>query len=361
MIENNQDLAVALAWPEQTARADERWIRVFKGLKIIKNLNFKVGHSAVLLIQRKSGKVYYYDFGRYICPRGMGRARSVDFDPNLGLQTQAVWDNGELKNLKEILDELYALRMYTHGEGVLYCGLSYSISFEKAKAYADQTVRTGIIPYGAFAVKNNNCSRFVAQVMAKGMKSKDPRKKLLFFPNSIKASPISNVVYADFKHVVHSYSEGVLQQFTMLPKEGLSYLLKQMLDSFKRGSSSLLPKDDRPGEIETPLRASGLPLEAQWLGGIGEGAWWVLRSAGEHYTIAKYDKKGEKKYEVLAKSEVFFTPHEPYSFTYHFGVQSHQLMQRGKLISFKTIQIIYTQQNKIRYETEYFKIENSHG
>ena len=356
-----QDLAIALAWPEQTARGDEKWMKVLKDVGIVKNLNFKVGHAAVLLIQKRTGQVCYYDFGRYICPRGMGRARSVNFDPNLELRTIAVWKNNQLHNLKEILDEVYAMRKHTHGEGVLYCGLSYFVSFERAKAYADKVVDRGIIPYGAFAIKSNNCSRFVAQIMAKGMRNKDPRRKFLLVPNSIKPSPISNVGYADKQHVVYTYENGNIQRITMSPKEGLVYLLKQIRDSLKRNRSTLLPRDNVAGEFNQPLRVTSLPIHAQWLGGIGEGAWWNIKPLGTHYVISKFNKIGEKMYEVLAKSEGFFVHHEAYVFTYNFSVHSHELMQKGNRIKFITIQIVFTKNKITQNETKYLKIENSHG
>jgi hypothetical protein len=101
------DLAIPIAWPDQTARGDELWMAALKKLGVVKNLNFKVGHAAIVLIERKTGHLRYFDFGRYITPRGFGRARSSQFDPRLELTTVAEFsDSGELLNFEEILLEL---------------------------------------------------------------------------------------------------------------------------------------------------------------------------------------------------------------------------------------------------------------
>ncbi|SJN26730.1 hypothetical protein FM107_05040 [Sphingobacterium sp. JB170] len=48
--------------PDETALGDEKWMAFFKQIGIVKNLHFKVGHAAILLIERNSGKILYYDF-----------------------------------------------------------------------------------------------------------------------------------------------------------------------------------------------------------------------------------------------------------------------------------------------------------
>ena len=45
----------------------------------------RVGHAAICLINPQSNEVLYYDFGRYITPRGFGRARNKYTDPDLAL------------------------------------------------------------------------------------------------------------------------------------------------------------------------------------------------------------------------------------------------------------------------------------
>src|SRR5690606_41788738 len=90
-------LAIPWAWPDKTAYGDEKWMRWLKRFGIVKNLNFKVGHAAILLIDRQSGEVAYFDFGRYVAPRGYGRARSKVFDPRLELYTLAKFSDSGLQ------------------------------------------------------------------------------------------------------------------------------------------------------------------------------------------------------------------------------------------------------------------------
>jgi len=66
----HQDPALILAWPDATIRGDEAWMMFFKKIGLVKNLNFKVGHTGIILIERATGELHFYDFGRYIAPPG---------------------------------------------------------------------------------------------------------------------------------------------------------------------------------------------------------------------------------------------------------------------------------------------------
>ncbi|WP_039052928.1 DUF6695 family protein [Sphingobacterium sp. T2] len=78
---NYQDFAIILTWPDATIRGDEKWMMFFKKIGLVKNLNFKVGHTGIVIVNRQTGEMLFYDFGRYITPRGYGRARSQIFRP----------------------------------------------------------------------------------------------------------------------------------------------------------------------------------------------------------------------------------------------------------------------------------------
>ena len=128
------DTAIVIAWPECTARGDERLLIFLKKAGVLKNLNMRVGHAAICLINPQSNEVLYYDFGRYITPRGFGRARNKYTDPDLTLQTKAVFDsNKDLQNIEEIASELESKSKYTHGYGPLVFSVSKTINFIKAK------------------------------------------------------------------------------------------------------------------------------------------------------------------------------------------------------------------------------------
>ena len=63
----------------------------------------KAGHAALVLIENKTGKATYYDFGRYITPKGYGRVRGQNTDVELAIPFKAKIKNDQLKNLDQFL------------------------------------------------------------------------------------------------------------------------------------------------------------------------------------------------------------------------------------------------------------------
>lgn len=53
------DFALILSWPDATIRGDEKWMMFFKKIGIVKNLNFKVGHTGIVLISANTGELLY--------------------------------------------------------------------------------------------------------------------------------------------------------------------------------------------------------------------------------------------------------------------------------------------------------------
>ena len=93
---------IPIGWPEMTARGSEKIWDHLRKLGIIKNINLLVGHAGMIIVEHDN--LEYFDFGRYITPKTMGRARSSRTDPKLKLSTLPKWgDNGELINFVEIL------------------------------------------------------------------------------------------------------------------------------------------------------------------------------------------------------------------------------------------------------------------
>ena len=110
------DTAIVIAWPQCTARADESLAIFLKKAGVLKNLNMRVGHAAICLINPQSNEVLYYDFGRYITPRGFGRARNKYTDPDLALNTKAEFDdNGDLQNIEATAAALDIISKSTYG------------------------------------------------------------------------------------------------------------------------------------------------------------------------------------------------------------------------------------------------------
>jgi len=331
---------MVIAWPDVTARGDEMWMAVLKKLGVVKNLNFKVGHAAIILIERSSGKMDYFDFGRYIAPRGYGRARSAVSDPRLSLSTRAaVAQDGSISNLQTVLEELHQLESATHGGGRMYFSIAHAINYAGAGAFAARLVGQGPVPYGAIAKGNNSCSRFVAQVLLAGMDADHPAKTHLLFPESLKPSPMSNVVNAVADREIYCYHNHILKKLKITRWQSLRFQTALLSHNLSARKARLLPCDRRAGSMAEPPRPTHLPRTAQWLGGIGEGAWFCLEKStvGETYQVVKYASHGGEEYRVVCKAGSKVDLHAPYCFTYHLQHQHYVVMQGQEKIALKAV------------------------
>ena len=142
------------------------------------------------MINSKEGKAYYFDFGRYHTPKGYGRVRDEETDPDLTLPNVNI-KSDKIVNLNDILVFLSKLKS-THGEGRLYASLLSEVSFFDAYNYAKKLQNKGMVKYGPFVYGGTNCSRFTASL---AISSLPPffKKIRLRFPFTISPSPKRNV------------------------------------------------------------------------------------------------------------------------------------------------------------------------
>jgi len=301
--ETYSDVALVLAWPEVTARGDDPWYLWLKKVGVFRNLNFKVGHAAIILIESATGQALYYDFGRYITPRGYGRARGKQTDPKLTLKTvcKVTHDASGLPivaNLADLLAELESLNRFTHGDGHLYCSLAGNLSFRKARLSADWQCEAGSVIYSAFAAGNNNCSRFVAQLLKAGFPVDYAPRWNVAFPETFVASPISNVVNARPDHQVIRYFRGHIEILTMNRLHSMQFFVSSVSDNMFWGRPDALASDERPGCTDEPVcRPASVPAEARWLGGIGEGAWHSLEQIDDNsLVLRRFSATGDLDY-----------------------------------------------------------------
>lgn len=189
------DFIITLAWPEGMVVAAGAWYDKIAS----SNGKYRVGHSALVLINAKTKKTHYFDFGRYHTPKGYGRVRDVDTDQDLTLI------NAEIKadkiiNIEEILLQL-SLMKSTHGEGIMYASILKNVSFEKAFFRAKQMQDKGMLPYGPFTRKGTNCSRFVAEIIHSAEPSAI-KKLRLRYPFCISPSPKRNVCITNHHYYI---------------------------------------------------------------------------------------------------------------------------------------------------------------
>ena len=190
------DFIITLAWPEGMVAAPGSWYDKIAS----KNGKYRVGHSALALVDSSTSKIYYFDFGRYHTPDGFGRIRDIETDPDTGIKQKAKINGERINNIEEILVEISNNKSY-HGEGVLYSSVMSKVNFRTAFNYAKKWQEKGAIPYGPFVRNGTNCSRFVATICRKA----DPsflKKIRLKIPFTISPSPKRNVSIANRNYYI---------------------------------------------------------------------------------------------------------------------------------------------------------------
>src|SRR5690606_664339 len=160
-----KDFAIILTWPDATIRGDEQWMMFFKKIGLVKNLNFKVGHTGIIIVKHDTGDMYFYDFGRYIAPRGYGRARSKFSDPLLEIKVKTKVIGNELDYLQEIYEHLELLKSAMYVEVKLLFLIVTNINFHTSNKNDDEWVLLGTYPYVDEARNNNTCSRFITHML----------------------------------------------------------------------------------------------------------------------------------------------------------------------------------------------------
>ncbi|GET24403.1 DUF6695 family protein [Prolixibacter sp. NT017] len=260
--------AIAIAWPETWCKQSGAWYDGFiNRIGISKHHYYKVGHAALVLIDDKTGKCNYFDFGRYHTPFQHGRVRSEMTDDGLKMKTVAKIsaDKEQILNFEEILTELQQ-NVECHGEGNIHA--SYSrINFEKAFGKASQMQQISPIRYGPFRYKGSNCSRFVNTVLRAGNPDWKSAFKLNFLV-PLTPTPMNNV---------NSFPNK-----TMLPK----------LLPFTFAPSPITDKSKLKSTLKEPVRAAGIPATSQWLAGEGAGSWFTIDFENHLLKVTRYSVFG---------------------------------------------------------------------
>ena len=189
------DFIITLAWPEGMVTAPDSWYDKIAS----KNGKYRVGHSAIVLINTTTQKVHYFDFGRYHTPECYGRVRDIETDPDVTV-IDAIIVNGEVQNMDAILLHLAKMKA-THGEGKLYASLLTNVDFDKAFAAAKNIQNKGLLLYGPFVRSGINCSRFVAIILKASGPSIIKRIRLKY-PFCISPSPKRNVCITNHHYYV---------------------------------------------------------------------------------------------------------------------------------------------------------------
>jgi hypothetical protein len=299
-LSNNKNAAVIpLAWPEMTARGQEKIWAVLRKLGLVKNMNFKVGHAAMVVAL--DSQFLYYDFGRYITPMGYGRTRSAETDPKLTLHSKPKWSTeGVLTNLEELCAELESIKQATHGDGPLYASINHETNPLTLFQYIHSIIDSGYLRYNALVRSHSNCARFVAQAILAGWTKNSSYRKRFLFPVTLAPTPYFNVLATSENGKYLIWQNGKGAYYTNKISHSLKELLAKGLESFTSKSAKILPSDVLPGQYFPPQsRPENLVDKALFLGGIGEAAWHHLEITGkEEVKMIRYYNSGEFEFEV---------------------------------------------------------------
>lgn len=309
--------AIAIAWPETWCKQSGAWWDNFLNwLGISKNNYFKVGHAALVLIDDKTNKCHYFDFGRYHTPFNHGRVRSVNTDDGLIIKTGVrISDDGKkIENFEDILTELQ-MNPECHGEGSIHASYG-KINFARAFAKATLMQKISPIRYGPFRYKGSNCSRFVNTTLRAGNPTLFSAFKLNFFV-PLTPTTLNNV--NSFGNKVVLAKRLPFPAFIPAPVKDKT-ILKRTLSA--------------------PARAKEIPSTAQWLSGEGAGSWFNIIEKSSRFYISRFGPSGglECESEFVISSRQNFDNNKSYRFGYLSHCRKVIIEQNGKKIEFERLE-----------------------
>lgn len=323
----NDGIIIPLAYPETIVRVADEWYSSYLHYFGIGKKNYvKAGHAAFILVHKTTGMISYYDFGRYITPQSYGRVRSKITDHELDFPIVPIIENGSIKNLNDILIFLATNPKFTHGNGKLIASVCDTIDYQKAENYISKMQNKGLIRYAAFKKQATNCSRFVTDTLIAGVTDvsiKKKLKKLLRFT----PSTIGNVVAATTQKRVFEISEhGEIRTLKISVKAANR---TYFLDKVPNHQPNLI------GSFE-PMYNDVISEKAQWLSGIGCGAWFEIHNLNDeqNYRFRRISPFGdidtdsvyeisEKGFDITAKYEFIH-----YSNCHFFHIKQQDVIYR---------------------------------
>jgi len=340
-----------LAYPDTFVTMSDEWICKLLPLVGLGTWDYiKAGHAAQILVENKTGKARYFDFGRYVTPKGLGRVRGANTDVELTIPFDAVFnEDGSLQNLDEFLYWLDANPDKTQGQGRLLASVCDAIDFEKAERHIQQLQSRGSIPYGAFGKSGSNCARFVTDTLLTATSEKRIIKALNF-NKKFTPSGVGNVEKAALGEVYEVF-EGVIKRF-----EGSAF--KENLVNYfgrKPTESNGSPEDcESPRSLGRSSKKIQLPKDVQQLKGIGSSAWFQLVKEEDllpkyHFRIKRFNEDGENDFDGVYYSEEL-KMNRPFKFTYDSHCGFCHVIQKDKKIKLKIVApyLVFSSSQKVR-------------
>jgi len=215
-----EDSIIILAWPETPAKAIGMWYDAITNLLgFLKNGYYTAGHAAAVLVNHKLGKLHYFDFGRYHMPQKYGRARDMETDPKLRINTKPIFSvDNKLVNIEAILSELLKNEA-CHGKGTLYASVLENVYFKSAFSYAKGMQNKNTVPYGPYVFNGTNCSRFISSI---AKKSNPKSRTKLNLSSSILFTPLTKANVFACNNVYYKVSKAKISKHRVTIKKLLN-------------------------------------------------------------------------------------------------------------------------------------------
>ena len=318
---------IVLAYPDTYVLHSNEWFcKVLPWFGLGTREYIKAGHAALVLIDDRTGEARYYDFGRYITPHGFGRVRSRETDAELHLPLHGEFDDGgALLNLDQFLVWLDAHPERTHGSGRLLASVCATVEWDKAFRFIHELQARGSIPYGAFVRNGSNCARFVTDTLLASSWDSSVRR-LLRRNKRFTPSTVGNVEKASSDGLVFQVRNGEVRRYSG------SALKENLRNYFDR---------KRP-EYEHDFNSEDvLTQRAQWLDGIGSGAWFELVDEAlpdGRYRIRRYNGRGVMDHEAIYYSTELDCS-RPFQFTYDSHCAYCHIVQDGRTIRLENLSV----------------------
>lgn len=317
---------VILAFPDTFVTMSTEWIcKVLPLVGLGTKEYIKAGHAALVLIENETGKTRYFDFGRYVTPKGHGRVRSASTDAELHMpMTAQLSANHTLQNLDEMLLWLDANPQKTHGAGRLLASVCDAIDYTKAEAYILQLQSRGSIPYGVFGKTGSNCARFVTDTILASTSDKKITKALNF-NKKFTPSTVGNVEKANTLQEAFQVRNGKIELF-----EG---------SALKENLTNYFHKKKPEGNVTKIKKTFSKKPQLQKLAGTGSNAWFEITAMElppNHFNIKRYNDLGELDYDgVYVSAQLDLSL--PYQFTYDSHCEFCHIIQENKKIKLESI------------------------
>lgn len=293
---------IVLAFPDTFVKmSDELMCKLLPLVGLGTRTHIKAGHAALVLIENGYGEAQYFDFGRYITPKGKGRVRGANTDAELHIPIKAKVKEGVLENLEELLIWLDAHPEKTHGSGRLVASVCEDVDYEKALNYIHYLQSQGSIPYKAFGKVGSNCARFVTETI---LESTDNQAIKRYLKRNKKFTPstVGNVEKSASENKVYQILHGVITPYN-------STALRENLTNYF----------DKKVPLKQQLAKDKvvLPAHAQFLDGIGSSAYFALEHISKKEALVRrFTEFGELDFEGTTRLPKGFYPDKPYSFVY---------------------------------------------